>query len=121
MFSSCPDIEIEEGPYPTEEWLNRFDLWKPKDLKDAAVFFYKDLPAIFEEHLHPYGYSRAIEDKNGKHHVYLATGGWSGCEAILGALDHGGAKIYQWMFWRMSAAGGARWYEVPKLGVEDGE
>lgn len=115
MNSTCPDIDIEDGPYPTDEWLSKFELWEPKGLSDAVLFFIKDLPSMFEDSLHPHGYAKVVEDKNGKWHVYLATGGWSGCESILGVLDHGGTKIHQWMFWRMSAAGGARWYEIPAL------
>jgi len=115
MHSTCPEIEIEKGPYPTDKWLEEFFAWKPVDLKDAGLFFTKDLPEIFEDHLHPHGYSKSIEDKNGKWHVYLATGGWSGCESVLSTLESGECRIYQWMFWRMSAAGGARWYEIQAL------
>ena len=119
--SSCPEIDVEEGPYPTEEWIDKLGSWKPESFHDARLFFCHDLPEIFDTHLWPYGTSKCVEDKDGRTHLYLATGGWSGCEEVLslvnnpreGRLITDTISFYAWMWEERRVRGGAYWWVVP--------
>ena len=115
-MSSCPEPEIEDGPYPTDEWLEKLEHWEPESFHDARVFFTNDLQYIFEILLWPYGCAKCVEDKDGSVHLYLSTGGWSGCESVLGAMVASGVKGIG-LYWRMwneaTRRGGAYWWVIP--------
>lgn len=42
--------------------------------------------------------------------VYLATGGWSGNESIVSALQR---SFFWFAYWEQSRRGGAYWFQVP--------
>lgn len=117
--SSCPMIEMDDdAPYPTDEWLERLRTWHPESVIDAMLFFVYDLPEILETHLSPYGYCKVTEDKDGRFHVYTATGGWSGCEDVMRAIDRSSMKdlgMWRWMWWEMSQRGGACTWVIPGI------
>ena len=43
-------------------------------------------------------------------HLYLATGGWSGNESIIGALKQN--RLFWSMCWHKSMTGGAYWFHL---------
>ena len=43
---------------------------------------------------------------------YLATGGWSGNEAVIGALHAN--HLFWSLYWRRSERGGAYWFDVSR-------
>jgi hypothetical protein len=78
--------------YPTEEELNTIKNWNPNDLIGLMEFI-KPLWAFDS-----WGWSL----EGGK--FYLSTGGWSGNESIVEALE---SNIIWWaMFWQESRRGG---------------
>ena len=115
--SSCPEIEMDDdAPYPTDEWLDSLQKWHPVSFHDARCFFIYDLPEILNTHLHPYGYAKCVEDKDGRHHLYTATGGWSGCEGVMSAIDGSHGKdlgIWNWMWKECTFRGGACTWVIP--------
>lgn len=94
-----PIIITEE--YPTETNL--------KELTEYNAYYnYHGLLDSMQ-----YYFSRHGCFKKKGNSYYLATGGWSGCEDIIGALQKN--YIFWGMCWQKSARGGAYWFKVPKI------
>ena len=51
-------------------------------------------------------------------YLRLATGGWSGCEDVISALEK---NMWARMNWRMSARGGLHIYELPEDWADNDE
>lgn len=79
--------------YPTEEELETIRTWKGDDLHGMMKYIY-DLWKYAE-----YGYWK---EENGEY--YLSTGGWSGNEDILTAIQSN--HVWWMFFWLSSKRGG---------------
>jgi len=103
------DLEIDRG-YPSEEKVEEIRLiaWV-----DARRWMHDEFPRLWQE-LVDYGY---IEVREGKDivdapalEIYVATGGWSGCESVIDAvLDHVALSNYC----KERKSGGAYTFIVP--------
>jgi hypothetical protein len=90
---------IDHQGYPTEDTLKKI----------AAFNILKDDPIAFTEYLCDNwvnGYPPEYDKKHGT--LQLSTGGWSGCESIISALQ---GTMYWVMFWYQSKAGGHYWFK----------
>lgn len=91
-------IEIDQHGYPTEASVEALRVCV--DVREA-------LDAV-AEYLEGCGYGRARKRSG----VYrLATGGWSGCEEVIGALH----SIVRAVAWRSSHRGGLHIYALPEF------
>jgi hypothetical protein len=87
-------VGIDDDGYPTDESIKAVETWTgdPAELLDAVADYFNDC-----------GYGRARRRGN----VWrFATGGWSGCESLLGALP---PFVYA-VAWRSSRRGGLHYY-----------
>lgn len=105
FFKSDPS---SRHPYPSESILDDIKAWSPNGFKLQC----EELKSLFFE----YGRfsSEVISDEEGKKqiHVYIATGGWSGNEEIIGALQ---SNFLWWsMNWQSSMRGGAYTFSCPE-------
>lgn len=90
-------IDIDHDGYPTEESLETLSrLTEPSTVLDAVA-----------EYLNACGYGTAT--KRGDYWRF-ATGGWSGCESVIGSIP----TIVHAIAWRSSHRGGLHIYMVPK-------
>lgn len=97
------------GNYPTEEQLEKIKNWPILGIDNVD---YKDLMAYVRE-LWEYG-NWGFED-NGDGVYALHTGGWSGNESIIGALEQ---NMMFWMiYWVQSMRGGHYVFGPPHLMV----
>jgi hypothetical protein len=86
--------------YPTQEELNRIQTWPQED--------YHGLMEFVRSLWWPdgkYGFERTGETYR------LSTGGWSGNEDIVGALEQNGA--FWSLFWLQSQRGGHYVFSLP--------
>jgi hypothetical protein len=96
------DDEFEEEGYPTEGALRKIENWDAND---------------------PIGLAEYIKDYVNRHgrawwegeFFKMATGGWSGCESIIAAID--GNFAIAAMYWESSHRGGLHVY---RFGKKDG-
>jgi hypothetical protein len=89
---------IDNNGYPTEETLEKI----------AAFDILKDDPITFTEYLCE-NWVNGYPPKWDKKHqtLQLDTGGWSGCESIINALQNPTVFPGYWhMFWYQSTVGG---------------
>ena len=102
---------FDRDGYPTDETLDAITKWDVGDLTGLFRF----LTAAWSE----YGqYTDQLSDSErevagveGEHQlVRLVTGGWSGNESLLAALEQN--TVAYWMTWRLSALGGLHIFEV---------
>jgi hypothetical protein len=94
----------EEG-YPTGEELKKIREWPVTDAPSLVEFI---------QGLWSYP-DRVVIDK-AKHELYLSTGGWSGNESIIEALQDN--TMFWWSFWQRSQRGGHYWFDE---GIVDGK
>ncbi len=92
---------FDKDGYPTEETLQTIRQWSHKDYRGLLEFVCKawcyDDPYVKR-------YGRRLE---------LHTGGWSGNESLIGALQ---ANTMFWaMCWDKSERGGHFWFELPEV------
>jgi hypothetical protein len=93
-----PVIDIDG--YPTEETVEFLENWKNfKDAKEAMDFALKVL-----EKMH----CATIKREN--NYIYIATGGWSGCEDIIRAMNK---NIWFSHLLIASLSGGGYYYADP--------
>ena len=85
-----------EDEYPTDEELERIVNWP-----------YTDVDAGLEYCVSLWHWPKSIQREDGA--LYLATGGWSGNEAIIGAMRK---NIGLWSRWICSSRGGAHEFEL---------
>ena len=83
---------FDSDGYPTDETLNAIRAWPENDLNGLIDF----LRICFE------GYGRVWLPS--PHHFALATGGWSGNEEIIGALQEN--HVFWMTYWESSHRGG---------------
>jgi hypothetical protein len=100
-----------EGDYPTEDELKTIRTWDHKD------------PFGLVDYILPYWEQNGWAKKTGKKivHLQLSTGGWSGNESIVAALDsfpHHEEKdnnMFFFLWWKKSVRGGHYWFRVKQL------
>ncbi len=85
-------LELDKDRYPTEETLNAISKYKGsyKTLMNEIAFLFAD-------------YGRC-EFRDIDSAWEVATGGWSGCEEVIGALREN--TMFWMMCWRLSKRGG---------------
>jgi len=101
------DPTFDRDGYPTEETLKAIREWPPEDMRGLAEFVcgawqYEDYAKLC---------GRSLE---------LHTGGWSGNESLIGALQD---NVMFWaLCWLKSERGGHFWFELPEVagGAEKG-
>lgn len=91
-------IESNED-YPSHSELDKITAWKPGD--------YAELIAYIEPYVNKYGRLTRLE--NGR--VEIATGGWSGCEEIMSALQDN--HIFWAVCWHSSHRDGIAIFKLP--------
>lgn len=92
--------------YPTEEQLNKIKSWdhRQEEVRDFLDYI-ESLWWAADWGFHLTG-KRVLR-------LELHTGGWSGNEDIIGALQ---GTMFWWLFWRKSTRGGHYWFRIePKL------
>ncbi len=52
---------------------------------------------------------KAKDGDKAKVKIFIATGGWSGCEEIVNTIDK---TLFSVFYWKKSERGGAFWYEI---------
>jgi hypothetical protein len=93
-----PVIDIDG--YPTDETVEFLENWKNfKDAKEAMEFALKALKKLC--------YATVKQENN---YIYIATGGWSGCEDIIRAMKK---NFYCSNLLIASLSGGGYYYADP--------
>lgn len=111
-LSTFDDDIVDAAGYPTDDALDLIPAWTgtPRALVEDL------LGPIFEA----YGgikVTQATDDFDRDVVVVrLVTGGWSGCESAIGALDDG---LFWRAWWESSRRGGAYTFEVPAQAWDD--
>ena len=90
--------------YPTKEQLNIIRHWSP--LSPLTLIEY--IKPLWEE----YGTIRLTGKKIKK--LYMATGGWSGNEDIIRAMENGDNLFFS-LWWQKSERGGAYWFRITPI------
>lgn len=105
--------ETEDG-YPTEAALQRLETWPHQDMA-GALDFVKTIwhwPDFASHDLS--AHEAAILHANpGEKYLRLATGGWSGNEDIVRALNSN--RMIRAIAWRLHARGGLHIYQYPTV------
>lgn len=95
---------FDKDSYPTEETLDYIENWKLSH-QEWPEFF-----AFVCRAWHNNGIVR-MEQEDGERVIHFVTGGWSGNEAIIGALEHN--RVLWAMLWKSSHRGGLHVISVP--------
>ena len=90
---------FDEFGYPTEECLKKIEEWP---WREAEGLFY------FLQKLWKYPKYFIIDNEE----VNISTGGWSGNEELIGALE--GNKIIMSLCWMLSKKGGYYEFVIPE-------
>ena len=90
---------IDSDGYPTDETLERIRNFDP--CKDDVYEFVEYLCDNWVN-----GYPPRWNKKRGT--LQLSTGGWSGCESVIGALQKN--SLFWMLYWYQSRAGGHYWF-----------
>lgn len=104
----------DEDGYPTEEELKKIETWDFE--KVGSLFELMDYVGTLWTYPDRFA-KKDIVDFFGKPVVeyYLSTGGWSGNESLIDALEK---NFVFWMCcWKRSERGGHYWFEIRKLAV----
>lgn len=83
--------EMDDDGYPTDDTLLEIQGWAPMDL-DGLMEYIKPIFATYGK-----------IGKRGKIYT-LATGGWSGCESAIGAMQSN--QVFWAIHWQLSKRGG---------------
>lgn len=89
---------MDENGYPTEETLEKITLWSHKDGFENLLHFISKL----------WRYPPYIRQEGKK--WYISTGGWSGNEDIIRALQDN--RLFWSLCWYQSKRGGHHIFEV---------
>lgn len=97
------EAEMSKDPYPTEDELDQIEQWDHEDPKGLMEFIREDL--WWEP---DWGFKLT-----GKKVLKLAlhTGGWSGNESIIGALQR---NMFWMLYWQRSDRGGHYYFRITK-------
>jgi hypothetical protein len=99
--------------YPTDETLQALETWPYQDLAGALDF----LAAAwhwpeFATHDISAHEAAVLHAEPGERYLRLATGGWSGNESLIAAIDAN--RMIHALAWRLSTRGGLHIYEYPE-------
>lgn len=105
MNNTNPEDLMDEDEYPTDEELEALTRLEgtPRQFVDEVVRMWE----------YPnYATVTTIKDDFDRHvlQLRLATGGWSGNESIVEAID---ASMFRILWWHLSQRGGLHIYRVP--------
>jgi len=92
--------------YPTQAELRKIKNWKFKKRED-----YAELMEYVQRLWHWPEYARLTGRRIKT--LRLVTGGWSGNESIVAALDSN--LLFSMLCWQMSKRGGLHIYKLPKI------
>lgn len=98
--------------YPTDEMLDIITNWPatdPAGCIDYVRAAWSEMGSVSDE-LRPAEAAMLSTDLD-KHLVRFSTGGWSGNESLIAALEYN--HVVYMMTWRLSARGGLHIYERP--------
>jgi hypothetical protein len=106
----APTFDVDG--YPTDDTIQALEAWPYQDIRGAldfvaAAWHWPDF-ATHDLSAHEAGVLRADP---GERFLRLATGGWSGNESLIAALETN--RMIHAMSWRLSAVGGLHIYEYP--------
>lgn len=100
-------MPLDIDGYPSEDDLVRIREWKVDQPSDARA-----LLEFVRSIWHPtYGSWATRDAGQGQVQHILVTGGWSGCEDIIRALDQN--VMFTVLCWQRSERGGLHEYRVP--------
>ena len=116
-MTNKPEPTFDRDGYPTDETLDAIEKWHHLDATGCldfvkAAWYYQDND--FHE-LRPHELRMVYAPDFGEEQpkfLRLATGGWSGNEALVGALERN-FVVYS-LTWRLSSRGGLHIFEYPK-------
>jgi hypothetical protein len=106
-----------DNDYPTEVELLRLETWPGQDLA-GALDFVKTIwhwPDFASHDLRPEE-AAVLHAHPGELYLRLATGGWSGNESIVRALNAN--RLLRTFTWRLSSVGGLHIYQYPPVSSE---
>lgn len=97
---------VDDGGYPTEEFLGRIEKWDVLKGKNSALMkfikrYWRYSSAGFWSEKEREGYGTEYK---------ISTGGWSGNEAIIEALKNN--RLFWNLYWIQSRRGGHYIFEV---------
>ena len=103
---------IDDEHYPDPETLKMF---KTRNAGEGTERFLEDIRDEWE--FADVGYFRKTKGtgKNKKIYLQLHTGGWSGNEDIISALQQ---NITFWHWWKMTKVGGHYYFEIEPIKTE---
>lgn len=99
------DAGIDENGYPTEELLEKISKLNP---------FEHDIGGIIEflevNWMNGNGYYFRYDEEKGC--LEMGTGGWSGCESMIHALQKSAFWV---LYWYQTRCGGHHWFRIKPL------
>lgn len=104
------DPELTCGDYPTEDALARIAKAEPREALELAERAWHWDGWVTRELSAHEGY--VVHAEPDREYLRFATGGWSGNEDIIAALEDN--LMVRAMCWRLSARGGLHVYELPR-------
>lgn len=112
MNEDQPQPTFDRDGYPTDETLTTIEQWPATDPAGCLQYVRAawNWPDHVTEQLKP-GEHLIIQPPKNTRHLRFVTGGWSGNESLLGALEAN--RIITMLTWRLSTRGGVHIYEVP--------
>lgn len=99
--------ELNDGNgYPTNEGIRALRVFEgtPSQLVEVLTMTFGKMGRVAAEPPQKDDFDREFIE------VYLATGGWSGNEEMISALQH---SFFWFSYWEMSKRGGAFTFHVP--------
>lgn len=106
------DPELTDGDYPTEDTLDAIEKASPREALELAerAWHWDDwVTRTLKDHERLLMSAGATDDTE---FIRFATGGWSGNESIISALNKN--LMVRAVCWQLSARGGLHIYELPK-------
>ena len=96
---------IDDNGYPTESALVALDHFKgtPHDLAQHVIAMVREYGAFVIDDI-------ADEWGRAAKRLTLVTGGWSGCEEVIGRLSE---TMFHFSYWESSWRGGKHTYVIP--------
>lgn len=94
---------LDDDGYPTDEFLNHVAAWDFRKGHDSLLQY------AMKGHIYPNYRSRVVED--GRAVWRISTGGWSGNESILAALQEN--RMFWMVCWQESRRGGHYVFRCP--------
>ena len=107
---------FDEDGYPTDETLAAIENWPYQDIAGCLDFCRRAWhwgEAWANEDISAHE-AAVVHAEKGERYARFATGGWSGNESIVNALDTN--YMIHALAWRLSARGGLHIYEYPQIG-----